>query len=150
VKGAGLDDPVAVRVRDEDTVNETSVNVSRVRWEHPDEIELLLGAIHHQHMAVRASAESGTRVRTAQGAQISRSRAVLFCAGDPLGGGRPQRAIGVRFGLDGHRLVTIGIDGGERNRSPIRYALDRDGRAAREGWVPHDRALGLGARSLRD
>jgi hypothetical protein len=31
------------------------------------------------------------------------------------------------------------------SRSLIRYALDRDGGAAREGWVPHGLALGLGA-----
>jgi hypothetical protein len=59
VNRAGLDDPVAVGVRDEHTVNETSVNVSRVRREHPDEIELVLGAVRHQHMAVRAATESG-------------------------------------------------------------------------------------------
>ena len=44
---AGLNDPVAVRVGDEHTINQTSVNMSRVRREHPDEIELVLGAGHH-------------------------------------------------------------------------------------------------------
>jgi hypothetical protein len=46
--------------------------------------------------------------------------APTFCAARLAGGVRSVRAIGVRFGLDGHRLVTTGIDGGERNRSPIR------------------------------
>src|SRR5829696_6843786 len=55
---AGLHQPVAVRVRDEHTVNEAGMDVSRVRREHPDEIKLILGAIDHQHMAVRAPAES--------------------------------------------------------------------------------------------
>jgi hypothetical protein len=30
-----------------------------------------------------------------------------------------RRAIGARFGLDGHHLVTGATDGGDRDRSPI-------------------------------
>ncbi|HZA78462.1 MAG TPA: ATP-binding protein, partial [Acidimicrobiales bacterium] len=55
----GLHHPVAVRIRDEHSVNKAGMDVSSVRREHPDEIKPILGAVHHQHMAVGASAEPG-------------------------------------------------------------------------------------------
>src|SRR5918994_1485791 len=58
-KGGGLHHPVAVRIRDEHTVNKAGMDVSGVRREHPDEVEPILGAVHHQNMAVGASAEPG-------------------------------------------------------------------------------------------
>jgi hypothetical protein len=56
---------------------------------------------------------------------------------DLAAGRAPERAIGVRFGLDGHRLVTTGIDGGERNRSPI---LPRPARSSTCARSPVTRA----------
>jgi hypothetical protein len=58
-RGAGLHHPVAIRIRDEHTINEARMDVSGVRREDPDEIEPILCAVHHQHVAVRASAEPG-------------------------------------------------------------------------------------------
>lgn len=55
----GLHHPVAIRIRDEHAVGEAGMDVSGVRREHPDEVEPILGAVHHQDMAVRASAEPG-------------------------------------------------------------------------------------------
>lgn len=51
---------------------------------------------------------------------------------------------GTSSGLRRRAFCATPLEMSATSRSLIRHALDRDGRDAREGWVPHGRALGLG------